>query len=105
HFVDRAFDGRGRGLDALGPAMHDLEVVAERVDLFWVGVDQLAELPVRGDRELKALVVGDRPQDVRRDGPPDVNVEIGELGLRVDHRGSARYARLGDRQRATSPAT
>src|SRR5262249_7406184 len=57
----------------------DVEVVAERRDLVRVGVDQLAELPVRLDRQLEAGVVRDRPQHVRCDRTADVDVQIRQL--------------------------
>ena len=75
-----------------------VEVVVERRDLVRPGGDQLAELPVGLDRQLEAVVVRDRPEDVRRDRATDVDVQIDELASHA-----RRLQRSDVRRRARLP--
>ena len=84
--VYRAFDGDGRRLDQLGPVVDLIELV-EALDTVRVGDgDQCIELPVVLARERDALLVRDRPEDVRRDGASEVGVQLGEPFALENHR-------------------
>ena len=65
--------------------VQDRQVVAERRHRLGLGRDQVAELPVGLDRQLEALVVRDRPEDVRRDRAADVDVQVGQLQAGIEH--------------------
>jgi hypothetical protein len=72
--VDRPLDGRWRGLNLLGPAVQDLEVVVLGGDLVGAGGHQIPELPEGLHRQLEALIVGNGPQDVGSDRPTYVDM-------------------------------
>ena len=82
--VDRALDGRGRRLDALGPPVEDVEVAVQRLDAVRVRVDEVLELRVGLHGQLEPVVVGDLPEHVRRHRRADVDVEVDELGRLED---------------------
>ena len=78
--VDGALDGRRRRLDALGPAVEDLEVAVQRRDALRIGVHEVLELGVRAHGQLEPVVVRDLPEDVGRHRRAHVDVEVDELG-------------------------
>ena len=97
--VDRALDGRGRRLDALGPAVEDLEVAVQRRDALRIGVHEVLELGVGAHGQLEAVVVRDLPEDVGRHRRAHVDVEVDELGRLEEP-----PARVGDGELAGSGA-
>ena len=83
--VDRTLDGGRRRLNFLRPLVQDRQIVAKRRHRVGPRGDEIAELPVGGDRQLEALIVRDRPQDVWRHRSADVDVQVAELGARIQH--------------------
>jgi hypothetical protein len=88
--VHRALDGDRRRLDQLGPVVDRVERV-EVLDAARVGDgDERVELPVVLDRERDALLVRQRPEDVRGDRAAEMRVQLGQAP--VGHRASLREA-------------
>ena len=101
--VHGALDGDRARLDELSP-VEQLEIAVEALGAPGMDSDQVAELPVVAGGQLDALRVGDRPHDRRRDGRPEVAVELGERDLaaqdgrharRISRQGLKRGCRLG----------
>ena len=93
--VDRALDRRRRRLNLLGPVVQDRQVLVQRRDRLRLGGHQVAKLPVGGDRQLEALLVRDRPEDVRRDRATHVDVQIAELEAGIEHLSALVFAKAG----------
>ena len=76
--VDGALDGERRGLDQLRPVIDRVERI-EVLDAARVrDRDEPVELPEVLDGQRDALLVGETPQNVRRDGAAEVGMELGE---------------------------
>jgi hypothetical protein len=88
--VHRALDGDRRGLDELRPVVDAVELV-EALHAPRIGHrDQRVERPVVLHGERDALLVGEAPEDVGRDGAAEVRVELRQAFALERHRASVR---------------
>ena len=91
--VHGALDGERRRLDELRPVV-DLVELVEPLHAVRIGDgDERVELPEVLHRQRDALLVGDRPEDVRGDRAAEVGVQLGEPFALEDHRASVRRRR------------